>query len=1315
LALLAGVLASVGAVDVRAADLPPTRWPHLVILVVERRVPARTSEVGTRLRRLRETVVRVVTTGPEPMLAPGDQLVAFTDGIGQEEHRRLLRGLAGSGRVDAQAFLAHHLRLPPARPDAGGTVVRDPDGVEFLDEPYDGDVQRLACTIAARVTAPMTLASSGPSSCPTEGVEHSFDAARAVSRPELTYPIQVNRALGRLPPDAAPARVFWVLVRVGPRIYLDLDVYSRITQDYPGATATFLRYADDARTAYPLTPLYTVPLEPGHEEHGVVQVFEMSWRPSVEMGRRIQREEPGLLALYIGHRCVQPFTRDVHVAVSPFGEWDSCLDSLVPRATAGSNDAARLVGGRLHAAARGALEEVIRPADPRWWDGLRPDPDDRAALIPAPATAERLRSALERLRARGRPAAGALDVDMELLIAARAEGDLAQAAASYGWSPLPAPVRVVRRVSVTPRRATPYELGIAGLTFGLAGFLLYRVVRTFAPADVALAVRLRHGPDWALERDELVLTTRAVDAEGEARIELLAGTTGRVRRLGRAPCEVGIRWDFLASLQLPVHDPSRPPVDVDLRGTVVAAGGPAVIPTRCRLGSPSRARPTGVVATLRLARDRLDVAAIPRGDAFRCMVRLDAALTSRRRLLRCRPARAVVNIPLEIRVEEERPDPVVRLGVDGTHRLLGLDLPPGDAPAAFATLEVANPPRTAGVARAITVAAAIHRDAAAPTVGLWMVLADFDGTQCDEGVRLASGGRCRFRILLEPPAGFAGGPSGVPVRGLVRVEWRTDAGEHGTIERALAVEWIPVDASALGLDLGTSGSRIAMTVPDSPGHLAAVQFTMDRVHPDQGGEPFEFPAAVTIAAGGEVSRAGLQADGVPRDPVNRLVLSPKGALLAAGSERAAVAAARGDVEAYVRALARAAAPEVRRRAEHVKIIAAVPGSFGGDNAKWYTRVLGATFPGVAKVTTIREAEAVAYYHLLAPRSLYGPDFVPLPDDHEYRCLVVDQGAGTTDFAIVGIRTGGVRKGIEWVRTVASTQSAFAGDRYDERFLECVFGVGDASARLSRERLWRDEVRRLKQDELPRKIDAARQEGPDAVLTFDHDVFGHRRVSLADFDSVMQPFFEGAFDVPVARLADDVRGRGEGGYLDLLLLAGRGMLAPDCRTRAEQAVMAVFEPAPGAVRIVVERVPDRDLASAVAKGAVRFALDGQVVLNQSDVTLARDVALFAAGGAGSVPDVRIIATRGASTNGAETLLDFDFDVLNAWIVATEAAVHRPAVQAELFRWLQEGVEARRDAALLAYLRPGYVTRRLRVRVENDERAAISDGCAEVARS
>jgi hypothetical protein len=1248
------------------AAAPSDLWPRAVVVVFERRIPAevaRRGGAGARLRELRRAVTRVVAQNARS----GDHVFVFADGMTQPDFECLLRGVdcqhasAGArpvvwrnGPAAVRSFVSRMLRLPegPRGPVPAAVVHRD--GAEFLHLAYDGNATSLDCLIRREVTAPMTMAPTftDGAQCPTEGDETNPAETRAFSRVELSMAVQFSTALSSMPADRPAGRVLWVWALLRDKNYRREDTVSGIRLDFGGQSAPIEAYFNQVDRSYRIVRdrVDAGPTGP------YVRLFDAQ-SDSTERLLENVHASPDLVVTRLGNQNPVVLPPTLEIGRGFLREpWSPAVDELRFDAELAPRTGGQVMSGVL-TLANGSTTAATRARSE----------DGRHVRFVLPDADRTYRSALKTWLPNLRFLA-----TFDLLVAG------ADSPAEYQFVTIPAVHRLSREIHVVAHLPSVREIVTLAALLAAVAYVLARVLRPL-PIELALSPETL---DWHLP------------IEGDAsRLVRVGGYTDYFHRRWRsATTNVRMEWAFFSPVGLPIQG-AEPPVAVTWGTERVAPDAP--MPDRAVAWKPgTRTVPTAIDSmSVTLDERRFGSLALSTPQDYGCLIKL--RLRAAPRVFPPLQARdRAFYVPLQIRIHEVQPAPTIDVNVDSIYRSLGVDCP---ARLDFASLTISNRLESgrSGVPRSIEVSATVELDEEYRNA----VRVSFDDRASGRSGTVRGNADATWRLWLEP-VGFVSPGDSRAVSGIVSVTWREPlGGATETQPLPWAVTWVPARTRLVGLDLGTSGARMSVQVADSR-QDRPVRFPMGAINAGDTVPVPEFPAMVLIddANGGRVVRAGEGPHGIHEEGARfRFVASAKSNLLAADGDPAAIEQARRDLESYVAALVLAWKEiRVEQRIQHAKLVVTVPLSYDAGTTRCYERLVRKYFEpeGIVLVASVREAEAAAYFYLLAEKITYEGQQSRFPQDRLHRTVVIDLGAGTVDLAVIAVSSS--QGTVSALQTEAHTHSLWAGDRYDECLLEKLFGWSDARQRLQEDRRLRDEVRRFKRTALTSLLDGGeptRFERLGTPVTAD-------RTSFLD---MMKPFFEQAITRPLSQLAE--RLGGERPYLDEVLLAGRGIYAVGCRERIRDEVQRLFEPhADGPPTIAMQSFgesDDPDVPWAIVRGAVTFGRSGNVMIGESDVKATRDLWLLVSSG-GSVY-TRPVSRVGERMRARRTFAyTFEHQVEWAWVVAGMLSESRAK---QVYKKLSMGLPLDGDGRVVATWMPRAGHRRLGVIVTADEQASF----------
>jgi hypothetical protein len=276
-----------------------------------------------------------------------------------------------------------------------------------------------------------------------------------------------------------------------------------------------------------------------------------------------------------------------------------------------------------------------------------------------------------------------------------------------------------------------------------------------------------------------------------------------------------------------------------------------------------------------------------------------------------------------------------------------------------------------------------------------------------------------------------------------------------------------------------------------------------------------------------------------------------------------------------------------------------------------------------------------------------------------------------------------------------TFSLAAGNVYDERMLEAVFGLGNAAELLSRNRQVRDNARMFKERHLANLFTEKISDRQTFELSGSELLTPLVR-SEEDFLKLMEPYFVEAFSEPLSRLAAARQCH----QIDQILLSGRGIQAVGCRERVLSDVRRFFESATSLKPITEILIPAGDRQWAVARGALTYGR-GEVLIRDGDRASSRDVTLMV--DVGAAPEFHLLLESGSVPGEIKKFL-FDRSVVKAWIVAGGSPLPEDS-RALAFGRLMTGEAPGSNLAVLDVFAPPIGCRELVVQVASDGEASF----------
>jgi hypothetical protein len=1233
-------------------------WRRVIIVGFERRIPEEAKhEVGPRLAALREQVVRVIS---KQMARQGDHIFLFADGIAPEEFGCLVRGESCKpglrqlewrrGPQTVKTFLAAMLKLPVV---GGGHQdrVTGPAGSEFVHLIYDGNPIQIDCAIRREITAPMTdLPRMADPNCPAEGVESQRSETRSLSRVELSFPVQFSEALSTIQEKHLVAEVYWIWALLHEKQYEISEITQATARDFGRQVAPYVDdYFRKANSDYSRDAAQPIVMDGGSS----LTSFQVKWKRTEDAIKQL-RLTPSPVELRIGTGRMVPGAQDLNIERSIAGRsWEPKLDNLKVEASLPVANPAKLLAGAIRSTtAFESVPRVFESAAVPAVNNVVQVRDERIETV----LAELMRSPTFRYRT--------IHMQVDLLVSGpRANPD-------YGMEPIPGLHYPGRDIRVRIRPPAVWEMVIYGTLLWFLAALAWKIFRP-QPFDLRPS---QNSLEWTLPPDGKMLRE----------VTLTGRSDQWHRRIRPARTSVSITWQFLPALGLPIRDGS--PVRLEVGGNDVVQMKNLQRTIRWAPGTRRNPKPI-----LRLDLTLNPAAFVPeRMDApgkFRCLIKCDASVTPHGfpRLIRENHA---FNIDVLINITEDLPAPKIWFEIDSQYRRLGFDGTEGS----FGTLLVENLPRAkGGVARTIEFNAKIEVEKNA--YGRDLVIRFLNTKSRDLNASVQNGERPTFPISLRYD-GEVSVAEPLELRGAIVVHWIDTGTGVKTPERLpLTLSWLPVPTRLVGIDIGTSGTRLFIQNSD-PALLYRddqLEFPMRVINPEDSYKLPEFPSMVLIHRG-QVLRAGSPQVFIAQKSGMKLGESPKAAVLSAVS-REERESARADMESYIKALGVcwAAIRQENPDIKHVSVVVTIPWSFTAETSAWYCEAIKEAFAGCALVAPVREAEAAAYFHLLYEHLLAAGRRSGRPRNRRFRTLVIDLGAGTTDYAVIS--TSSPQGYVEKLRILTHTYSLWAGNRYDQTLLKRVFKSDDAAERLPHDRQVRDEIRLFKEHRLERMLSESDVPSYPQIGSPVH-------TSRAAFMKAMEPFFENAISVPLRKVYTQLDLRGEGNWIDEVLLAGRGFFAAGCQERVQKDVETLFRPNEDTAKIAIRPLAMADAPWAIARGALTFGRSGDVTVDDSDLMASCDIALLA--DTQGRPEMRWLQTIGEPISPRDESIDFEDDVRAAWILAGRPALAEDQAAVYLAR-LRTGQDPGNGVMVCATWRREQAARAIRVRVFGNERA------------
>lgn len=1241
-------------------------WPRAIIVVFERRVPeltVGTGNEGMRLRNLREKVRDQLQALP---LRPGDQIFVFSEGMSRDEFSCLVYGIecggstAAAGRLQwsdparaSEEFLGAMLRLP-SRPSASSVARhRGLHGTEFVQLAYNGDLSSLDCAIRHEVTAPMTLGYDRTVPCPLEGNQIDRNQARAVSRVELSFPVQVRAALSAIPPSKPVGQVLWVWALLKEKNYSRADTLNGIRLDFANSSplVAFFEKADEYyQTALLRTPERLI-------DGGMVSIYELFSRGSQTLRNRLAAE-PDLLSLTLGSGKQVPLTRDLTMTRSlSGGAWRPEVDHFALSARLTANAPGRLLLGQLRF--HGDVEAAAATATP--------DGQGRIHFTPA-ATDARYQQAL---RAWPGQQATLFPAHIDFVIAGP-DGE-----EPWRFAAIPTIYTLNRALQVEPFELNTRDVVWIAVFACLVGLTFILVIR---PYDSELGVT-----------GNLFWQMPVVAGAREGPLTIQGFTLAPHRRWFGGRAELEFLWEFFPPKRLPAKAGAQP-ITVVVDGTGVPERHWHRLSLPWRPGT--RSKPGRLCdLNVRLDPGAFDRSAIEGPDLYGARFELSVKLAPRLPLP-LRSAERTFSLHADIDIQEEPPQPEMTVEVLGIYQALGLA---DEAGGRFALVRVRNTAHQGGVPRPVEAELSLHVTQS-PDCGVVL-----EGGGDTRRFRLEGGGQYRISLVLVPQ-GVPAGPQPRVISGVVEVSFQSsDASDSPKAVRShWMVTWLPVAARVAGLDVGTSGARLFL---ENASTDVRAKFPLEVINRGKPDIQNEFPSMVLIDPDKGVVRVGVGSEGVFAE-AGRRVESPKANLLASlGSEDEW--GARRDFEAYVAALGRVwTRIRLDEGIQFARFVITLPWSYPAEVALWYRDLIFRHFEGAALVAIVHEAEAAAYFHMLRNLHIFDPNSrARFTQGREHRTLVVDAGAGTVDYAVIGAKLS-PNGGFEEFFMRARAFSHAAGNRYDEEILRQVFQYFDSRQALAEDGYLRQKVLECK-TELRLVMEGLK---PAEGI----DIEGERRYPViterGQFMDRMEPYFEEAIVSPLAKIAASLTevDRRESHaaeeqqrpVLDEILLTGRGALAYDFESRIAQEVANVFTPPRGELSVPLTMFEKNDMEVAVARGALVFARN-LVRIVGSQHTATRDISLVALLHGEKIYS-RAILRAGMQRENASGEWSFFVgdEIERAWVLAGEPTLLESGIAKAIGR-LNTRASPDNGIAVLADWRPRSGVESLRVRVSADE--------------
>jgi len=1255
-ALLALVLAF-AAPSARASQ--DAGWPRAVIVVFERRVPERMAapdNAGVRLRELREKVTEQIRA---LQLRKGDHIFLFADGISKDDFNCLVHGQfcdaasPGSqalqwreGPLAAKSFLAHMLQLPRRPHLSASNRVIGAGGEQFVHLIYEGDPETVDCAMRREITAPLTKNYDITAQCPAEGVEIDREQTKAISRVEMSLPIQVGAAISAASKGGPVCEVTWIWALLGEKDYKREDTINgiRLDFDHSDALVDFFEHADQAYQVHLERPPIRLPGGPS------VVLYRIGAASTQSILDQIDKS-PDVLDVTVGSQKRAAVQKDLTISTSFLGgPWKPEVDSLRFCVRLSPSIPGRILGGQIGFADHGSSPPV--------------SPVDGVVSLQSETAEEDYQKSL-RSKLWQKGASFRAQVDVLL-----AGPDSPQ---PYGFAAIPAPHSIFRNIQVERHAANARDVSL--IVTLLAAILI-----------ITLSVFLPHSFELSPQPAKLEWTFPSAEQQRELTLRLVGYSQAVGRGIFDGPTNISIQWQFFPPQQLPVKR-GRAPVHVLDDDIPIPSG---VWRHEVIRWHPGRADKPRTLKSLRVRLDSnaFDSTAISRPENLGCIFQLQV-MVEPKLFLRLRPAAKDFYIPATIQISEEAPHPRFSFNIASSYRRLGF------AEAAeggnFGYVAVENMPELGGVAREVVAKLSIEMSDSPDC----RVSFDAPGEPTTISFPVTSGDRQAFGLILTPTVHLSD-PLPRIVRGSIKGDLvdKTTGDQCGAISHPWNLTWLPKGARLAGMDIGTSGVRLFLDNPARRHTDIQAKFSMSNVNPFDTDQLLEFPSLVRIDGVRGVVRAGSRQFGVYAQGGGRLVESAKAALLGAlgqdGEEQA-----RADFEQYVCALGKTwMSIREEQGIEHARFVVTIPWSYGQAIAKWYCDLISKYFAGAILVTVVREAESAAYFRLLRERFASPSAKERFPRDREHRTLVVDVGAGTVDFAVVAVRA---PEGIvEELAMLAHTFSYWAGNRYDEELLTNVFDCEDARALMSQGRELRNTIRLFKQNRLHAMLTG---EGPPAPVLIDGRQVLPVVTSRDEFLEKMRGWFHNAITDPLTKVAQQLGASRL--QIDELLLAGRGVLAFGCRDQIESDVRRLFRPAPNASTVPTVSFAAEDLPWVIAKGALSFSRSGLVLVGDSDFVVTRDVTL--------VVDLenelitKQLFKAGTSQRDGGIRKDFGIfsrDIRHAWIIAGEPFLSDESIRNAVAR-MRTNDSPENGVRVLDYWQERSGFRRLVLQIDNEE--------------
>jgi hypothetical protein len=1266
LAALLFRLALCGGAPVLAqpAESGPSPWPRAVIVVFERRVPPGLSDdraLGLHLGELREKVIAELDG---MKLQKGDHVFVFSDGTSQSDFQCAVLGSCSGSVAAARAprmnesiaavrqFLASMLQLPVRPGHTNPASSHGADGQEFLHLVYGGDLHPIDCAIRYSITAPMTSGYDRAAPCPAERPNLDRNQTRAVSRVEISFPLEVGAAMDALGKNSKPSEIFWVWALLGQKVYNSPDTVPGIRRDFTHAEAV-VDFFERAKAAYNVGEQKT----PTHFDWGgTIDVYSLTSRTTEKAIAGLVKD-PGELMVSFGSGQRIPLAKDQEITTGVFGgEWKPRVDEFslfLKMAPQASGD---LLSARLDEFDGGRLVDDMPPANAASGD---------IELHAPHADSHYQRIIHSDLREKGT----AFESRIDALIAG------APTPAPYNFPAIPSVYSLRRHVEVLRPAAGARELAIPAALIVIVAWIIVLVLRPHS-FELALAP--------APFRWSLPCTPGS--------LALLADLRGHAATLDRrwfpTSTMTQVWWEFCPPQGLPVLW-GRSPVAVCVGSVLVPPLQWQSVTGRWQPGSP--AAPT-VIQPLSMVLNpaAFDSRPFTSPGTFPCWFHFQVAVAAKGRLS-LRSACQEFWIPAIIELKSVKPLPKVSVEVIGSYRRLGFADPVGGV---IGTVVVENPSPDKGIARAVESRLAIE---VKESTGCRIVF-DEPGEPFTHECVLKSGTRVSVDVALVK-SDSAAPPEPRRVHFVVTASFLDkETGEvyqHEAIVRSF--DWIPVSARVAGLDLGTSGTRLFLENPGLLHNDRQVLFPMTAVNEGDNSELAEFPSLICLDGPAGVVRAGSNPQfGVFAHGSGRRIESAKASLLDALGKPEEVNA-RTDFEQYVRALGKTwSLIRARENVDYAQFVLTIPWSYSKELARWYEDLVRRHFARVAMVSTVREAEAAAYFHLLRQRFVFDPAASPVPHNRKHYTLVIDAGAGTIDFAVIAASA--PESELQQFAMVAWACSHFAGDRYDECMFAHVFDQSDAVERIAAEQELRVRLRSYKENHLPGLLSRAASVVPKLLVgtTYAEPVIHTEQ----DFLKSMEDWFRPAFSVPLEKIAGDL-GPSEP-VLDEVLLSGRGSLAYGCRQRVEQDVKRLFSTAAGLTTVPIKTFRPEQLTEVIARGALSFARK-MVRIDDADLAASRDILLVV-----DFPDrpkpQKLVSVGDPLDDEGKTCSfgPFDRDICQAWILAGAPVLSEDGACATA-ALLRTGAAPADGVSVLAAWQVRAGVRRVTARIDSRERA------------